>query len=225
MTENEIKNEDENENEFEYKFILLGDTSVGKTCLFKKLTFGQFKEKNVSTIGIDRRTFKVNCDLEEKDGTINKKEVVVNLIDTAGQERYKSLAKSYYKQSDAAIILYDITEKKTFNNINNWLDSINSSISNKNNYTVFLMGSKLDLVENDIKSREVKEEEAIKKCDEYQIEWGEECSSKEFSDEKFKEIFAGFVKIIYKKIGSKKTHQETMKLANFKNNTKKKKRC
>lgn len=225
MTENENQT---NEKSFEYKLILLGDTSVGKTCLFKKLTFGVFKEKNVSTIGIDRRTFKINCDLEDNDGKITKNTVVINLIDTAGQERYKSLAKSYYISSDAAIILYDITEKKSFESINSWIESINSSVSsdNKNKYTIFLMGSKLDLVDDELKKREVTEEEAIKKCEEYQIEWGGECSSKDFSDDKFKEIFAGFVKIMYKKLGNKETHQESMKLANFKNKRKKKnKRC
>ena len=165
MTEDE---EHAKEGSIEYKLILLGDTSVGKTCLFKKLTFGVFKEKNVSTIGIDRRTFSINCDLEEKDGKINNKTILINLIDTAGQERYKSLSKAYYKSSDAAIILYDITEKNSFNNINNWIESIKSSVNsnNENNYTIFLMGSKLDLVESEKKERMVLEEEAIKKCDE-----------------------------------------------------------
>ena len=220
MTENE---EHTKEDTIEYKLILLGDTSVGKTCLFKKLTFGVFKEKNVSTIGIDRRTFSINCDLEEKDGKINNKTILINLIDTAGQERYKSLSKAYYKSSDAAIILYDITEKNSFNNINNWIESIKSSVNsnNEDNYTVFLMGSKLDLVESEKKERMVLEEEAIKKCGEYKIEWGGECSSKEFSDQKFKEIFAEFVKIIYKKLGTKKLHQESMKLANYKKKKKK----
>ena len=52
--------------DLEYKIILLGDTSVGKTCLFKRLTLDIYKEKNVSTIGIDKRTFKLKCDLPEK---------------------------------------------------------------------------------------------------------------------------------------------------------------
>ena len=73
--------------DMEYRLILLGDTAVGKTCLFKKLTFGVFKDKNVSTIGIDRRTFKVKSDLEEKDGTTKSQLVQINLTDTAGQER------------------------------------------------------------------------------------------------------------------------------------------
>ena len=204
--------------DIEYRLILLGDTAVGKTCLFKKLTFGVFKDKNVSTIGIDRRTFKVKCDLEEKDGTTNSKIVQINLTDTAGQERYKSLTKSYYKSSDAAIILYDITDKQSFINIDNWIQSINASTSqiDKNTYTIFLMGTKLDLVETGVKERQVEEDEAQAKCEENNIEWGGECSNKDFTEDQFKEIFAGFVKIIHKKMGNKPKQQESVKLANFK---------
>ena len=204
--------------DIEYRLILLGDTAVGKTCLFKKLTFGVFKDKNVSTIGIDRRTFKVKCDLEEKDGTTNSKIVQINLTDTAGQERYKSLTKSYYKSSDAAIILYDITDKQSFINIDNWIQSINASTSqiDKSTYTIFLMGTKLDLVDSGIKERQVEEDEAQAKCEENSIEWGGECSNKDFTEDQFKEIFAGFVKIIHKKMGNKPKQQESVKLANFK---------
>ena len=204
--------------DIEYRLILLGDTAVGKTCLFKKLTFGVFKDKNVSTIGIDRRTFKVKCDLEEKDGTTNSKIVQINLTDTAGQERYKSLTKSYYKSSDAAIILYDITDKQSFINIDNWIQSINASTSqiDKSTYTIFLMGTKLDLVDSGIKERQVEEDEAQAKCEENNIEWGGECSNKDFTEDQFKEIFAGFVKIIHKKMGNKPKQQESVKLANFK---------
>ena len=204
--------------DIEYRLILLGDTAVGKTCLFKKLTFGVFKDKNVSTIGIDRRTFKVKCDLEEKDGTTNSKIVQINLTDTAGQERYKSLTKSYYKSSDAAIILYDITDKQSFINIDNWIQSIIASTSqiDKSTYTIFLMGTKLDLVDSGIKERQVEEDEAQAKCEENNIEWGGECSNKDFTEEQFKEIFAGFVKIIHKKMGNKPKQQESVKLANFK---------
>jgi small GTP-binding protein len=214
--ENKIQHAD-----IEYRLILLGDTAVGKTCLFKKLTTGHYKEKNVSTIGIDRRTFRVKCDLEEKDGTIISKNVEINLTDTAGQERYKALTKTYYKSSDAAVILYDITDKRSFNSIDNWIDSINnSSAIDKNNYLVFLMGTKIDLVDSGEKEREVKEQEAIEKCEENRIEWGGECSNKIFSEERLKGIFVDFVKIIYKKLGDKKTQQASLKLANFKNKKK-----
>ena len=66
---NENKENTENY-DFEYNLILLGDSSVGKTCLFKKLTTGIFKEKNVSTIGMDRKTFELKCDIEENEAQL-----------------------------------------------------------------------------------------------------------------------------------------------------------
>ena len=78
------------------------------------------------------------------------------------------------------------------------------------------MGTKLDLVETGVKERQVEEDEAQAKCEENNIEWGGECSNKEFTEEQFKEIFAKFVKIIHKKMGNKSVQQESLKLANFK---------
>ena len=126
--------------DLEYKIILLGDTSVGKTCLFKRITVDVFKEKSVSTIGIDKKTFKLKCDLTGKDGDTSTKIVDVILTDTAGQERYRAMTKTYYKSSEAALILYDITKKNTFENINDWIQSINTStLIDKNKYVIFLM--------------------------------------------------------------------------------------
>ena len=93
----------ENE-DLRYKIILLGDSTVGKTCLFRKISTGKFYEKNICTVGIDKKTIDINCELDEE-----TRNVIINLIDTAGQERFRSITKSYYKGSDAAIILYYIT--------------------------------------------------------------------------------------------------------------------
>ena len=206
--------EDQNNDEIEYKLILLGDTSVGKTCLFKKITTGVFLDKNVSTVGIDRRTIDIKCEVDEKGKKIEKN-ISISLTDTAGQERFKAITRSYYKGSDAAILIYDITDKKTFNHVKEWIESIQNSLGNlnNNNYIIFLMGTKIDLVESQKKEREVEEEEAKNKCKEYKIEWGGECSNKTFSDEKFKEIFKEYVQIIYKKIGFRKVvKQQTVNL-------------
>ena len=198
------RNEDEQNYEVEYKFILLGDTMVGKTCLFRKITTGIFMEKNVSTVGIDKRTIKISCDFEEENKTISKN-VIIHLTDTAGQERFKSITKTYYKGSDAAILLYDITEKKTFEHVKEWIDSITeTTATNMNNYCIFLMGSKLDLVETGKKERQVTVEEAKNKCKECEIEWGGECSNKDFTEEQYKDIFKGYILKLYKKIGFKK---------------------
>ena len=201
----------ESNDDIEYKIILLGDTSVGKTCLFKKITTGQFIDRNVSTVGIDRRTIKVKCDFEE-DGKKVSKNVIINLTDTAGQERFKAITKSYYKGSDAAILLYDITERKTFEHIKEWIESIKNTAStiDYNNYSIFLIGTKIDLIETGKKERNVDLEEAINKCKELDVKWGGECSNKEFTEEKYLEIFKGFIKIIYQKVGPKKFRRQSV---------------
>ena len=200
---------DKNNDEIEYKLILIGDTSVGKTCLFKKITTGVFLDKNISTVGIDRRTINMKCEFDEKGKKIEKN-ITISLTDTAGQERFKAITRAYYKGSDAAVLLYDITDKKTFNHVKEWIESIQNSLGNinDNNYIIFLMGTKIDLVESQKKPRQVEEEEAKNKCKEFKIEWGGECSNKTFSEEKFKEIFKEYVQAIYKKIGFRKVVQQ-----------------
>ena len=207
----EIRNNDskDEKDDIEYKLILLGDTSVGKTCLFKKLTTGIFMDKNVSTVGIDRRTITVDVDVEENNKIVTKK-IILNIIDTAGQERFKAITKTYYKGSDGAVLLYDITEKKSFEHINAWIESIKTSASDidYSKYSVLLLGSKIDLVESGKKEREVDIEDAKSKCDDFKLEWGGECSNKDFTQEKYIEIFKDFVKIIYKRIGAKEFKQQ-----------------
>lgn len=206
----EIRNNNNSKDEIEYKLILLGDTSVGKTCLFKKLTTGIFMDKNVSTVGIDRRTITIDIDVEENNKKISKK-IILNIIDTAGEERFKAITKTYYKGSDGAVLLYDITEKKSFEHINIWIESIKTSASDidYNKYSVLLLGSKIDLVESGKKEREVDIDDAKTKCEEFNLEWGGECSNKDFTQEKYIEIFKDFVQIIYKKIGTKEFKQQS----------------
>ena len=207
----EIRNNDSKDakDDIEYKLILLGDTSVGKTCLFKKLTTGIFMDKNVSTVGIDRRTIAIDIDVEENNEKVTKK-IILNIIDTAGEERFKAITKTYYKGSDGAVLLYDITEKKSFEHINLWIESIKTTASDidYSKYSILLLGSKIDLVESGKKEREVDIEEAKSKCEEFKLEWGGECSNKDFTQDKYIEIFKEFVQKIYKTVGAKEFKQQ-----------------
>ena len=209
----------------EYKLILIGDSSVGKTCLFKKITSGIFLGRNVSTVGIDRKTLPFVCEFDE-DGKKVSKNVVINLTDTAGQERYKSLTQSYYKGSNGVVLLYDITDRKSFDHLKDWISKIRSSLTNyeEGKHTIFLLGTKIDLVNADPTRREVTVEEAEKICKEFDLEWGGECSSKDFSDEKYKEIFKEFVKKMYKKIGYNIVMRQTVSTLQT-NKVKKKNNC
>ena len=111
-----------------------------------------------------------------------------NLIiyDTAGQERYRSITKNYYKGSDIILIIYDITCRKTFDDVESWLDSIIETLSSwkTEKYIITLLGNRLELVENDERPRQVEEEEARKLCEDKDINWGGELSFKELSKRK-----------------------------------------
>ena len=180
-----------------YKVVILGESSVGKTCIFKKIVSGTFNEKSISTIGIDRRTLAFNIKTSE-----GEKEIDMQLWDTAGQERFRSITSSYYKSSQGLLLMYDITKKDTFNTIGNWIDDIIGTLGQTNNYLIALIGNKVDLVDSNLYSREVTIEEAQNLCKERNIYWGGECSAKDFTEEQLREIFTKFTEEIYKKVGN-----------------------
>ena len=197
------------DNIIEYKFILVGDSSSGKQSFFKKITTDEFNKKNISTIGSDRRTLFFK-DIEiELNGIIKTQNFNILLYDTAGQERYRAITKTYFKGSDVIILFYDITNRKSFENIEVWLESISQVLSNwkNSNYIIGLIGNKLDLVENSEKERQVTEEEAEKLCKENEIIWSGEISTKEFSQEQLKEIVLNLWKLYIGKFGLKEAKE------------------
>ena len=199
----------------EYKLVLLGDSAVGKTCLFKKITKGTFSEKNISTIGMDKKTFQIEIDVSEDKKPQQKKLITICLLDTAGQEKFHTITKTYLKGANGVILMYDLTNKESFNSIEEWVNSI-SEINGKVNdpdseYLIFLLGNKLDLITNGEKKREVTTEEGQQKSENQGITWGGECSVKEFSTDQFNEMIKDYVKKLYNKIGEKKDDKQKSK--------------
>ena len=180
-----------------YKIILIGDSAVGKTCIFKKITTGVFNEKSISTIGMDRRT--LNFTIKDSEG--RDLDVEVQLWDTAGQERFRTITNNYYKSSQGLLLIYDITKKDTFNNVENWINSIKETLGEEDKYLIVLIGNKVDLAEANPETREVSLDEAEEICKKDDIFWGGECSAKDFSEDKLKEIFTKYTQEIYKKVG------------------------
>ena len=131
-----------------YKILLLGDWSVGKTCLIMRYTENTFTEIHLTTVGLDYKLKNFKFD----DG----KTVKVQIWDTAGQERYKTITKSYIKGANGIILVYDITKKKTFEGIKNWVKQIKESVSQR--VCVALVGNKVDKEEE----REIPKEEGEK---------------------------------------------------------------
>ena len=212
------------EKEIKYKIILLGDSSVGKTCIFKKITTGQYNEKSISTIGMDRRTllFDINTN---KEGEPEKKEnCEIQLWDTAGQERFRSITKTYYSSSHGLLFIYDLTKRETFDNLDEWINGVKESLGSENSYLIFLIGNKLDLVEENPDKREVTTEEGENKCKENGIIWGGECSAKSYTEEKFKEMFQKYSELIFQKVGYVSNKGEVVKNNNGEK-IKKKSKC
>jgi len=186
----------------EYKFILLGDSSVGKSSIFSRLSGKPFSEKILSSIGIEKTIINFHALKINK----NKKNIYKNfkiiLFDTAGQERYRSIARTYFRDSHGIILIYSIIDEVSFEHIQIWLDSIKDSLNDwkRSGYIVMLLGNKLDIVEENMKRRVILAEEAERICSEQGIYWGGEFSAKEFEEKKIREIFEKFIRKIYLKL-------------------------
>lgn len=135
----------------QFKLVLLGESSVGKSSLVLRFVKGQFHEFQESTIGAAFLTQTVVID----DTTVK-----FEIWDTAGQERYHSLAPMYYRGAQAAIVVYDITNKETFQKAQNWIKELQRQASP--NIVIALAGNKLDLANK----RAVSYEEAKAYADE-----------------------------------------------------------
>ena len=160
----------------EYKFVLLGDSLVGKSSIFYWLEGKKFSEDTISTIGTGKLTLKMDqVKIEIKEET-HIKNFNITLFDTAGQERYRAITKNYFKDSHGIILIYDITSKNSFEHIERWLESIKETLSDwkRSGYMIMILGNKLDLVENDEKNRAVTLEEGKNICSKNDIYWGGE---------------------------------------------------
>eukprot|EP00761_Pharyngomonas_kirbyi_P002944 gb/GECH01002948.1/.p1 GENE.gb/GECH01002948.1/~~gb/GECH01002948.1/.p1 ORF type:complete len:203 (+),score=36.67 gb/GECH01002948.1/:1-609(+) len=139
-----------------FKCLLIGDSSVGKTSLTVRLVDGKFTESFISTIGVD---FKIH-NLE-----INGENYKMHIWDTAGQERFRNITASYYRGAHAVVVIYDITNKESFENIQHWLGEIDQYADA--NITKFLVGNKCDLEE----LRQVSKADAQKYADSLNIKF------------------------------------------------------
>ena len=126
------------------KVILIGDSGVGKTCLIQQYTNKEFNEETVSTIAVS--------DKLTKEVKVGEKTIKLEIWDTVGQEKFKSVNKIYMKDAKIALMVYDMTVQNSFNNLQNWykeLKEINDSVE------VFgVIANKSDLYEEQVVSKE-----------------------------------------------------------------------
>ena len=145
--------QNDNQNKIDIKIITLGDSHVGKSCLIIKYIENKFSNSYVSTVGFDLKHKQIIL----KDG--NKARLA--LFDTAGQERFRSIAKNYIRKANGILLIYDISDKSTFLSIEKWMENIQDEIDDK--MPIILVGNKSDLKDK----RQVSTEEGKKKAKEY----------------------------------------------------------
>ncbi|EPS71971.1 hypothetical protein M569_02786, partial [Genlisea aurea] len=122
-----------------FKLLLIGDSSVGKSCLLLRFADDSYVDSYISTIGVD---FKIRT--VELDG----KTIKLQIWDTAGQERFRTITSSYYRGAHGIIIVYDVTEKESFNNVKQWLNEIDRYANDS--VCKLLVGNKCDLVDDKV---------------------------------------------------------------------------
>ena len=137
-----------------FKIILIGDSGVGKSNILSRYINDTFSDSSKSTVGVE-----LGCKIVEINGT----KVKIQIWDTAGQERYKSITKSYYKGAKGALIIYDISRKESFENVNKWIGDLKEF--GEDNTCILLVGNKCDL-EN---LRQISNDEVEKKAEQYNI--------------------------------------------------------
>ena len=142
--------------DFHYKILMLGESQVGKTSLLLKYTDDTFKTNMLPTFGLD-----VRYKYLQKDNN----NIRLDLWDTAGQEKFRTMTQNYYKGSDGIILVYDISNESSFETLKNWMDDIKEN--SKNKIEVIIIGNKLDL------ERQVEKKRLEQFAEEYKVPYFE----------------------------------------------------
>ena len=174
----------ESDFEFQIKIVIIGDSAVGKTNFIFRFTENRFSGIHVTTVGFDYKTRIIKL-------PSSGKRVKIQIWDTAGQERYMALNKSIFQKMQGIIIMYDLTKRNSFDNIDKWLNIISQNVSDK---IKFLVANKLDLADD---QRIVTEEEGEKLAKENGMEFYEGSGN---SGENVDKIFIEMAERIYENI-------------------------
>lgn len=143
----------------EFKVILVGDCSVGKTSLLNRFVNGDFNENYNSTISVEYKSKVIKLDKFSK--------AVLKIWDTAGSEKFRSVTRQYFKGSKGIILVFDLTNKDSFSHLKSWMSDIRDNA--EKNSEVIVVGNKSDLDEN----RQVEKEEANKYAEMNNVEYYE----------------------------------------------------
>ena len=202
-----------------FKIVLIGDSGVGKTNILSRYINNEFSLATQSTVGVE-----FGSKIIKKNGKVIK----LQIWDTAGQERYKSITSAYYKGSKGAFVVYDITRKTTYDNIDKWIGELKTNGSE--DVLIMLVGNKSDLEDK----REVITEEVEKKAQEQKLAF---CETSALNGKNVEYAFENLINEILKKVEKEKINEakqlseskaitlETADKNQNEKNSKKKKKC
>lgn len=120
------------------KLVLIGDTAVGKTNILLRYVNEEYKMSHITTIGVDFKIKTVN---------IEGVKIKMQIWDTAGQERFKTITETYYRGAAGVVLVYSITDRKTFHNMENWIKQINET--QPETMCKLIVGNKADCKESE----------------------------------------------------------------------------
>ncbi|KAA8582679.1 hypothetical protein FQN60_006350 [Etheostoma spectabile] len=121
---------------YQFRLIVIGDSTVGKSCLIRRFTEGRFAQVSDPTVGVD--FFSRLVEIEPG------KRIKLQIWDTAGQERFRSITRAYYRNSVGGLLLFDITNRRSFQNVHDWLEEARSHVQ-PHSIVFLLVGHKCDL--------------------------------------------------------------------------------
>eukprot|EP00930_Biecheleria_cincta_P040009 TRINITY_DN2744_c0_g1_i1.p1 TRINITY_DN2744_c0_g1~~TRINITY_DN2744_c0_g1_i1.p1 ORF type:complete len:207 (-),score=51.60 TRINITY_DN2744_c0_g1_i1:64-684(-) len=167
------------EYDYLFKLLLIGDSGVGKSCLLLRFADDTYTESYISTIGVD---FKIRTlDLDGKT-------VKLQIWDTAGQERFRTITSSYYRGAHGIIVVYDVTDKESFNNVKHWMQEIDKYAADGVNK--LLVGNKCDLSSKKV----VSYDEAKELAESLQVQFMETSAKNAHNVEQAFQMMAGEIK-------------------------------
>ena len=174
-------------NNFHYllKFLIIGESGVGKSCLVLNFTEQKPRKHHQVTIA---------CEFAARTVEIKGKRLKVQMWDTAGQENFRSITRSYYRSAIAALIVYDITSRSSFDKVTSWLTELKENSHSQ--ICLALVGNKLDLEKN----REVSYVEGLNFAKSHKMRFTETCA---FETTSVEPLFKGLAEDVLTKIETK----------------------
>ena len=202
--------DDDSEDDYHlFKILLLGDSAVGKSCLLLRYCENSFQESHLTTIGLDFRLKTVNLE--------DKRKIKVQIWDTAGEDRFRAITRNYYRGANGIILMYDVTDQKSFEHIRDWVEKIKEDAVEE--IIIYLVGNKIDLNNKRI----ITNEEGKKLAAEYNIKYYETSVKNSIGVE---EVFLSLIKEMDDLFLEKNNKEvENPVNLNVKNKNKNKKNC